>query len=431
MTPRPTSADVTLDGRLDGPLDTPLDVSAIRADFPILARKVNNEPLVYLDSAASSQKPRQVIEAMRAYYEGHHANVHRGAHRLSVEATELYEQARRKVAAFIGAPTADSVVFTRNTTEAINLVAASWGRANLREGDEIVLSHAEHHANIVPWHFLAREKGVVLKPVGLTPDQRLDLQALEAALTPRTRLVTTFHMSNVLGAINDLPTIASLAHDAGALLHVDGAQGAPHLAVDVASLGCDFYTLSGHKMLGPTGIGALWARAELLDAMPPFLGGGEMITRVSMFDSSYAEIPKRFEAGTPSIAEAVGLGAAVDYLSGIGMDKIRAHDELLTAHALRRLDAIDGLTVYGPRGPDRGGIAAFTLAGVHAHDLATALDDMGIAIRAGHHCAQPLGKYLGAAATARASFYLYNDLDEVEALALALVDVRDHFAAHA
>src|SRR5690606_7459465 len=270
----------------------PLDVGAIRADFPILAREVNGRPLVYLDSAAASQKPQQVIDAIAEYYGRHHANVHRGAHTLSVEATELYEEARRKLAAFIGAPSPDSVVFTRNATEAINLVAASWGRANLGPGDEVVLSHAEHHANIVPWHLLARERGIVLKPVGLTADHRLDLAALAAALTERTKLVTTFHMSNVLGAVNDLPAIARLAHEAGALFLVDGAQGAPHMSLDVATSGCDFYALSGHKMLGPTGIGALWAREEVLDAMPPFLGGGEMISRVSMLESSYAAIPQ-------------------------------------------------------------------------------------------------------------------------------------------
>lgn len=409
----------------------PLDVAAIRADFPILQREVNGRALVYLDSAASSQKPRQVIEAMGEYYRRHHANVHRGAHTLSVEATELYEDARRKLAAFIGAPSADSVVFTRNATEAINLVAASWGRANLQAGDEIVLSHAEHHANIVPWHFLARERGVVLKPVGLTPDQQFDLDALAAAITDRTRLVTTFHMSNVLGAINDLPRIAEIAHAAGALFLVDGAQGVPHLGVDVVASGCDFYVLSGHKMLGPTGCGALWAKEEVLDAMPPFLGGGEMISRVSILQSSYAPIPKRFEAGTPSIAEAVGLGAAVDYLTAVGMANVRRHDELLVQHAVARLEAIDGLRLFGPRGADRGGLVSFELEHVHAHDLATALDDKGIAVRAGHHCAQPLGQYLGAPATARASFYLYNRLDEVDALAEAITEVRDHFAAYA
>ena len=405
----------------------PLDVAAIRADFEILGREVNGRPLVYLDSAASSQKPRQVVEAMAEYYRRHHANVHRGAHTLSVEATDLYEEARRKLAAFIGAPDPDSVVFTRNATEAINLVAASWGRANLEPGDEIVLSHAEHHANIVPWHFLARERGVVLKPVGLTADQRLDLGALAEALTERTRLVTTFHMSNVLGAVNDLPRLAELAHDAGALLLVDGAQGAPHLEVDVAASGCDFYALSGHKMLGPTGIGALWARAEILETMPPFLGGGEMISRVSMLESSYAGIPQRFEAGTPSIAEAVGLGAAVDYLTRLGMDAVRRHDALLCGHALDLLDDIPELTTFGPRGADRGGLVSFTLEGVHAHDLATALDDRGIAIRSGHHCAQLVMRRYGTPATARASFYLYNTRDDVDRMIEGLETVRQIF----
>lgn len=408
-----------------------LDVAALRDDFEILERQVGGRPLVYLDSAASSQKPQQVIAAMSDYYRRHHANVHRGAHRLSVEATELYEQARVKLAAFIGASEPRSLVFTRNATEAINLVAASWGRANLGPGDEIVLSYAEHHANLVPWQFLAQELGVVIRPVGLTDDQELDLTALSEAISERTKLVSTFHVSNVLGAVNDLPAIAALARQVGAKFLVDGAQGAPHLALDVERAGCDFYVIAGHKMLGPTGIGALWARPEVLAAMPPFLGGGEMISRVEIFQSSYAEIPKRFEAGTPSIAEAVGLGAAVDYLQGVGMDNVRRHDEELVGYAWQRLEAIDGLTLYGPPplpGGRRVGLVTFNLEGVHPHDLATLLDERGIAIRAGHHCAQPLGKYLGVPASARASFYLYNRLDEIDVLAEALADIRDHFA---
>lgn len=404
-----------------------LDVESVRGDFPVLNREVNGVPLVYLDSGASSHKPRQVVEAMADYYYRHHSNVHRGAHRLSVEATDMYEEARRKVAAFIGAPTSDSLVFTRNTTEAINLVAASWGRANLAAGDEVVLTHAEHHANLVPWQLLARERGAVIKPVGLTPDQRVDVDAMAAAITPRTRLVTTFHMSNVLGAINPVKRIADLAHAVGAVLLIDGAQGAPHLPVDVATLGCDFYACSGHKMLGPTGIGALWAGAELLDSMPPFLAGGEMISRVTIEGSTFAAIPKRFEAGTPAIAEAIGLGAAVDYLSAIGMDVVRRHDVQLAAYALARLAALGGVTLYGPRGEDRGGVVAFNIDGVHAHDVASALDSYGVAVRAGHHCAQPLGAWLGVAATVRASFYLYNTMAEVDSLVDAVARTRDHF----
>lgn len=406
-----------------------LDPRTLRRDFPILAREVNGKPLVYLDSAASSQKPLQVIDAMRAYYTQHHANVHRGAHTLSVEATEAYESARARVARFVGASDARSLVFTRNATEAINLVAASWGRSNVREGDEIVLTIAEHHANLVPWHFLKRERGLVIRPVGLTPEGRVDMEAFEAALTERTRLVATFHMSNVLGAINPVRRMADLAHAAGALMLVDGAQAAPHLPVDVANLGCDFYALSGHKMLGPTGIGALWARPEVLEAMPPFLGGGEMIRKVDVDDSTYADIPMRFEAGTPAIAEAVGLAAAVAYLEEVGMDAVHAHDAALLEYTLSKMRDLEGVTLYGPEGDDRGGIVAFNVDGIHPHDVATALDLEGVAVRAGHHCAQPLARSLGVSATVRASFYLYTTFDEVDRLVAAVTRTRDHFAA--
>ena len=410
---------------------SPLDSRALRRDFPILERSVNGHPLVYLDSAASSQKPRQVVEAMAAYYYGHHANVHRGAHTLSVEATDAYEAARARVAGFLHAPDARSVVFTRNTTEALNLIVSSWGGANLVEGDEVVVTVAEHHANLVPWHFLKRERGIVLRHVGLTDDQRVDLDAMEAAIGERTKVVATFHMSNVLGAINPVRRIADLAHAAGAVLVVDGAQGAPHLPVDVQALDCDFYALSGHKMLGPTGVGALWARAEVLEGMPPFLGGGEMIRRVTLDDSTYAGIPTRFEAGTPPVAEAVGLAAAVAYLEAVGMEAVAEHDRALVRYALERLDGLSGVTVYGPRGDDRGGIVTFNIDGVHAHDVATALDAEGIAIRSGHHCAQPLGGALGAAASARASFYLYTTEDEVDRFVDAVARTRDFFAAYA
>ncbi len=408
-----------------------LDVERIRGDFPILEREVNGQRLVYLDSGASSHKPRQVVESLVDYYYNHHSNVHRGAHQLSVEATAAYEAARARVGAFIGAPSADSLVFTRNATEAINLVAASWGKANLQEGDEVIVSHAEHHANLVPWHFLARERGIVIKAVPLTPELRFDMEAYEAALTERTRLVATYHMSNVTGAINPVARIAELAHERGALVLIDGAQGAPHLPLDVALLGCDFYALSGHKMLGPTGIGALWAKPELLAAMPPFLGGGEMISRVSVTESTYAAPPKRFEAGTPAIAEAIALGAAVDYLAGVGMEAVAAHDSELAGYALACLADVEGVTLYGPSGDDRGGIVAFNLGGVHAHDVATALDAQGVAVRAGAHCAQPLMRYLGVTATVRASFYLYNTFAEIDALAAALERTRAHFASFA
>jgi len=408
-----------------------LDVAAIRRDFPILARVVNGKPLAYLDSAASSQRPRQVLDAMRDYYENHHANVHRGAHTLATEATAAYEGAREKVARFIGAPDPRSLVFTRNATEAINLVAASWGRANLRAGDEVVISVAEHHANIVPWQFLKRDLGIVIRPVPLTADQRLDLDALRGSINERTRLVATFHMSNVLGVINPVADIVRSAREAGALVLIDGAQAAPHLPVDVAELGCDFYAFSGHKMLGPTGIGVLWARPDVLEGMPPFLGGGEMIERVTLEESTYAGIPARFEAGTPSVAEAVGLGAAVDYLTGIGMDAIARHDHALAERAIALLAGVPGVTLYGPRGLDRGGIVTFTVAGLHAHDVATMLDLQGIAVRAGHHCAQPLGRVLGATASVRASFYLYTTVEEVERFAAVLVEIVERFGVPA
>ncbi len=406
-----------------------LDAAAIRSDFPVLEREVNGRPLVFLDSAASSQKPRQVVEAMSEYYYRHHANVHRGAHVLSVEATALYEEARAAVAAFVGADPS-GLVFVRNATEAVNLVAASWGRTHLEAGDEVVVSVAEHHANIVPWQMVAAETGAVVRPVGIDGAGRIDLGALRDALSPRTRLVATFHVSNVLGSVNPVAEVAELAHAAGALLFVDGAQAAPHLPVDVAALGCDFYAFSAHKMLGPTGIGALWARPELLAGMPPYMGGGEMISRVTFEGTTYAPPPKRFEAGTPSIAEAVGFAAAVRYLEAVGMDAVRRHDEALVARALERLRGMPGVTLVGPE-EGRVGLVTFVVDGVHAHAVATALDLHGVAVRAGQHCAQPLHRVLGIAASTRASFYLYNEPAEVDAFADALAAVLAHFAAFA
>ena len=408
-----------------------LDPHVLRGDFPILRREVNGKPLVYFDNAASSQKPRQVIEAMTEYYFNHHANVHRGAHTLSVEATEMYEGVRRKVARFLGAADPASVIFTRNTTEAMNLVAHSWARSVLEPGDEIVVTAAEHHANLVPWHLLAAERGVVVRGVGLRPDHRVDLDELEEVVGERTRLVSTWHMSNVLGVINPIARIAELAHRVGALLLVDGAQAAPHLPVDVEALGVDFYAISGHKMCGPTGAGALWARPEILREMPPFLGGGEMIRKVFLDSSTYADIPMRFEAGTPNIAEVIGLGAAVDYLETIGLDAIFKHDQALVRYALERLQPLQGVTLYGPEGDDRGGILAFNIDGIHPHDIATALDQEGIAVRAGHHCAQPLMRTLNAQAMARASFYFYNTEGEIDRLVDAVVKAREFFAAFA
>jgi cysteine desulfurase/selenocysteine lyase len=410
---------------------TPLDVAALRSDFPILQREVNGKPLVYLDNAASSQKPRQVVEAMVDYYYHHHANVHRGAHTLAVEASELFEAARGKVARFLNAPDPASVIFTRNTTEAINLVADSWGRHNLGPGDEVVIGVAEHHANLVPWQRAAREQGAILRAVPLTGDHRFDLEAYRDMLNERTRLVATWHMSNMLGAINPLRPIIDLAHEQGALVFVDGAQAAPHMPVDVQALGADFYALSGHKMCGPTGAGALWGRAELLREMPPFLTGGSMIRRVEIEETTFADIPMRFEAGTPNIAEAIGLGAAVDYLESIGMERILAHDRALLRHALARLHELDGITLYGPEGDDRGGIIAFNVDGAHPHDIATVLDQEGVAVRAGHHCAQPLIRALQTQSTARASFYFYNTEEEVDRFVAAVVKARDFFAAFA
>lgn len=400
-----------------------------RSDFPILERRVHDAPLVYLDSAASAQKPRVVLETLDRFYRSHYANVHRGAHTLSAEATDLYEGARERVARFLNAPSGRSVVFVRNATEGINLVAHAWGRSTLRAGDEIVLTVAEHHANLVPWHLLAAERGVVLRAVPLGADQRVDLEAMRAAIGPRTRLVATFHVSNVLGVLNPVAEIAALAHEAGALLLVDGAQAAPHLPVDVQALGADVYVFSGHKVGGPSGIGALWVREDLLEAWPPFMGGGEMIRTVEATSSTYADIPMRFEAGTPAIAEAAALHAALDYLDEVGLQAIWDHDRALTRYALERLERVEGIELYGPRGDDRGGIVSFNVRGIHPHDVATALDVRGIAIRAGHHCAQPLMRALGVRSTARASFWLHTTQAEVDLLADALAEVRDFFGA--
>jgi cysteine desulfurase / selenocysteine lyase len=405
-----------------------LDAGRLRLDFPILERRVHGAPIAYLDSAASAQKPRRVLEALDDVYRRHYANVHRGAHTLSVEATDLYESARSRVARFIGAPSDRSVVFVRNATEGINLVAHAWGRKALQEGDEIVVTVAEHHSNLVPWHLLAHERGVVIRGVPLGDDQRVDMQAMARAIGPRTRLVATFHVSNVLGVLNPVRSIADMAHAAGALLLVDGAQAAPHLPVDVEVLGADAYVFSGHKVGAPSGIGALWVREALLEDWPPFLGGGEMIRKVSVDSSTYAGIPARFEAGTPAIAEAIALAAALDYIDEVGRDAIWEHDRALARYAIQRLGELEGVTVYGPEGDDRGGIVAFNVDGVHPHDVASALDSEGIAVRAGHHCAQPLMHALGVQSTARASFWLHTDEEEIDRLVASLVKVRDFFA---
>jgi cysteine desulfurase/selenocysteine lyase len=408
----------------------PVDVTSIRKKFPILERKINGHRLVYLDSASSSQKPASVIEAMSNYYETTHANVHRGVYAIAEEATRLYEQARAKVARFIGAPSPDGVVFAKNVTETINLVAQTWGRANLRPGDAVLLTELEHHANLVPWLMLAEQQGIELRYLPMAEDYSLDLSELDR-LVDGVKLVSVTAMSNVLGTMTPIPRLAEAAHATGALLLVDAAQHVPHLATDVQALGCDFFGFTGHKMLGPTGIGALWAREELLEAMPAFLGGGEMIRDVRLDGWTPNDIPWKFEAGTPPIAEAIGLSAAIDELEGIGLEAVRAHEVALTAYALRTLTERfgDDLKIYGPAEPDqRGGVLSMTLGDIHAHDVSQVLDEHGVCVRAGHHCAKPLMRRLGVSATARASFYVYNDRDDVDALADALEATRDFFA---
>jgi cysteine desulfurase / selenocysteine lyase len=400
------------------------DVARMRKDFPILDRTVRGgRPLVYLDSANTSQKPRQVIDTITEFYERHNANIHRATHELGEEATEAYEGARIKVARFIGASDETEVVFTKNVSEAINLVAYSLGsvasgRLRLGEGDEIVITEMEHHSNIVPWQLLCQRTGARLRWFGVTPDGRLELDRADDIINERTKIVAVSHQSNVLGTINPVGEIAARAHAVGALVLVDAAQSVPHGLMDVGSLGADFVGFTGHKMCGPTGIGVLWARRELLEEMPPFLGGGEMIETVWMDRSTYAPPPHKFEAGTMPIAQAVGLGAAVDYLSELDLEAVRAHEEQLLRRALPALGEIDGLRILGPtEPPGRGSAISFTIDGVHPHDVSQVLDDQGVAVRAGHHCAWPLHRTLGVQASTRASFYLYNTPDEVDALA--------------
>lgn len=408
------------------------NVEAVRKDFPILNRQVHGRPLVYLDNAATTQKPRQVIDELVRYYETYNANVHRGVHTLSEEATDAYEQARVKVNRFIHSQYGpESVVFVRNTTEAINLVASAWGRANLDEGDEVVISVAEHHSNMIPWQLICKERGAKLQYVDIDDIGRLRLDALEAAVGPRTKLVAIAHASNVLG-INPVREIAQIAHRHGALLLVDGAQSVPHLPVNVEELGCDFLAFSAHKMLGPTGIGALWGRPELLRAMDPYQGGGSMISRVTTEGSTWAALPDKFEAGTPNIADAIAWGAAVEYLEALGMEDVRAHDIEVTAYALQELSTVPGVTIYGPlNAEERVGVVSFNLGDVHPHDLSQVLDHYGVAIRAGHHCAQPLMRRLDCVATARASFYLYNTKAEVDVLVEAVREAARYFAVPA
>jgi cysteine desulfurase/selenocysteine lyase len=405
-----------------------LDVAKIREDFPILARTVNGYPLVYLDSANTSQKPRQVLDAMREHYEWHNANVARSVHTLGTESTTAYEGARAKVAAFIGAASADEIVFTKNSTEAINLVAHAYGQ-RLRPGDEIVISEMEHHSNIVPWQLLAERTGATLRWFGITDAGRLDLSTLDQVISPRAKLVSYVHMSNILGTVNPTGAITRRAHEVGAKVLLDCSQSVPHLPVDVADLDADFIAFTGHKMLGPTGIGVLWGRYELLDAMPPFLGGGSMIETVTLEKTTYAAVPTRFEAGTPPIGPAVGLGAAVDYLSALGMPAVAWHEKELVAYALDALSTVDGLRVVGPQTPvGRGGTISFDLAGIHPHDVGQVLDSLGVQVRVGHHCARPVCVRFGLPATTRVSFYVYTTTDEVDALVRGLEQVRKVFS---
>ncbi len=393
----------------------------IRKDFPILSRQVHGKPLVYLDSTASSQKPLAVIEAMSAYYETTHANVHRGVYEISEEATAKMERARVKVARFINARQSKQVIFTRNTTESINLVAYSWGNANIKAGDLIVLTEMEHHSNLVPWQLLAQRTGARLEFVPLTDDGLLRLDVYEQLLQQQPKLVAFTHMSNVLGSINPAQEMIAQARAVGALTLLDAAQSVPHMPVDVQALDVDFLCFSSHKMLGPTGIGVLYGKRDLLEAMPPFMGGGDMIRTVGLRESTWNDLPWKFEAGTPAIAEAIGLGAAVDYLNAIGMENARQHEQTMTTYAMQQLRRVPGLTIYGPDASQRGGVVSFTLGDIHPHDLASILDqEVGVAIRAGHHCAQPLMERFGLSATARASFYVYTIESDIDTLVQGL-----------
>jgi cysteine desulfurase / selenocysteine lyase len=404
------------------------DVEQIRADFPVLSRQVRpGISLVYLDSTATSQKPTVVIETMDRFYRWSNANIHRGIHTLAEESTALYEGARQKIADFIHAESARQIIFTRNATESINLVAYSWGRANLQPGDVIILTEMEHHSNLVPWQILAAEKNLRLEFIPVTPEGLLDLDVYRQLLALDPKLVAFTHMSNVLGTITPAGEIIRLAHQAGAITLVDGAQSVPHLPVDVQDLGADFLAFSAHKMCGPTGIGVLYGRKQLLEAMPPFLGGGDMIKRVHLRSFAPNELPHKFEAGTPAIAEAVGFGAAIDYLSSIGMPAIAGHEHEVVSYAIQQLQEIPGVQIFGPSANGKGGVVSFTLQGVHPHDVSQILDSYGIAIRAGHHCAMPLHEKFNLPATARASFYLYNTQEEVDRLAAAIYKVKDIF----
>lgn len=410
---------------------TPSLAAQVRADFPILNQEIHGQPLIYFDNAATSQKPTAVIKTLDDYYQQINSNVHRGAHSLSTKATEKFEAARDKVAQFVNASSRNEIVFTRNATEAINLVAYSWALNHLQPGDEILTSVMEHHSNLVPWQMIAQKTGATLKHVGLTEEQTLDLEQYKTLLSEKTKLVTLVHVSNTLGCINPVEEITQLAHQKGAKVLIDACQSVPHLPIDVQAIGCDWLVASGHKMCGPTGIGFLYGKEDLLNAMPPFLGGGEMIGEVSLDEFTYAELPHKFEAGTPAIGEAIALGAAVDYLSQIGMDKIHAYEEELTAYLFEKLQQFPNLTIYGPKptgeGKGRAALAAFNVENLHANDLSPLLDHEGVAIRSGHHCTQPLHTFLGVSGSARASLYFYNTEEEIDRFIVALQSTIDFF----
>ncbi|ALQ20812.1 cysteine desulfurase [Listeria monocytogenes] len=405
-----------------------IDIQKIRADFPILAQEINEKPLAYLDNAATSQKPKQVIEALTHYYEFDNANVHRGVHTLAARATDAYESARGKVAKFIHAREVAEIIFTRGTTSTINLVVDSYAEANIEAGDEIVISYLEHHSNLIPWQQLAKRKGAVLKYIELEEDGTISVEQAKKTIGEKTKIVALAHVSNVLGTITPMKEIAAIAHQFGAVILVDGAQAVPHMEVDVVDLDADFYAFSGHKMMAPTGIGALYGKRELLDAMEPTEFGGEMIDFVELYDSTWKELPWKFEAGTPIIGGAIALGAAIDYLAEVGLANIHAHEQALASYAIEEMSKIEGITIYGPKDASkRCGLVTFNLEGAHPHDIATILDEDGIAIRAGHHCAQPLMKWLDVSSTARASFYIYNTKEEIDALIDGLKLTKEYF----
>jgi cysteine desulfurase/selenocysteine lyase len=406
-----------------------MNIQDIRSHFPILHQEVNGKPIVYLDSAATSQKPISVIETLEKYYKEYNSNVHRGVHTLGTKATDAYEGAREKVRRFINAKSTEEIIFTRGATTALNMVAHSYGSDNLREGDEIVITFMEHHANIIPWQQVAKKTGATLKYIPLQEDGTISIDDVRATVTSNTKIVSVMKVSNVLGVMNPIKDIAKIAHENGAIMVVDGAQAAPHMKIDVQDLDCDFLAFSGHKMCGPTGIGVLYGKKQHLEKMEPVETGGEMIDFVDLYESTWKELPWKFEAGTPIIAGAVGLGAAIDFLEQIGLENIEAHEHKLAAYAMEKLSRIEGMTIYGPKDPGlRAGVVTFNIDDVHPHDVATVLDAEGIAVRAGHHCAQPLMKWLKASATARASFYLYNTEEEIDKLVEGLIKTKEYFS---